>query len=57
MENFKLPIGVLSESALEARKKYNRMAREFHARKTSMNDIMFRMFFIACCAQVIPICS
>jgi hypothetical protein len=31
-----LPIGALSESALEARNKYNRGAREHHARKTSM---------------------
>jgi len=38
IEEFELPIGALSESALEARNKINRGAREHHARKTSMRD-------------------
>ncbi len=38
IEQFELPIGALSESALEARNKFNRGAREHHARKTSMKD-------------------
>jgi hypothetical protein len=38
IDHFELPIGALSESALEARNKCNRGAREFHARKTSMKD-------------------
>ena len=38
INQFELPIGALSESALEARNKYTRGAREFHARKTSMQD-------------------
>jgi hypothetical protein len=38
INHFELPVGALSESALEARNKYNRSAREHHARKTSMRD-------------------
>jgi len=44
IEEFELPIGALSESALEARNKINRGAREHHARKTSMKDNVADIF-------------
>jgi hypothetical protein len=51
IENFELPIGALSESALEARNKYNRKAREFHARKTSMKDNVQDVFHHLLCTS------
>jgi len=36
ISRFELPIGALSESALESRNKDNRGAREHHSRKTLM---------------------
>jgi len=38
IDNFELPIEALSESALEARNKYNIGPREHHSRKTSLKD-------------------
>ncbi len=44
---FKMPIGALSESALEARNKYNRRAREFLCnRKASMKDNVNDIFYV-----------
>jgi hypothetical protein len=51
IENFDLPIGALSESALESRNKYNRGAREFHARKTSMKDNVQDIFHHLLCTS------
>jgi hypothetical protein len=51
IENFDLPIGALSESALEARIKYNRRAREHHARKTSMKDNVHDAFNYLMCTS------
>ena len=48
---FEMPIGALSESALEARNKYNRRAREFHARKTSMKDNVHDVFNYLLCTS------
>jgi hypothetical protein len=44
INRFELPIGALSESALEARNKDNRGARRSHARKTSMKDNVHDIF-------------
>jgi hypothetical protein len=41
INRFELPIGALSESALEARNKDDRGAREHHAKKISMKDNVF----------------
>ena len=51
IENLRLPIGALSESALEARNKYNRGAREHHARKTSMKDNVQDVFHHLMCTS------
>ena len=51
IDHFELPIGALSESALEARNKYNRRAREFHARKTSMKDNVHDIFNYLLCTS------
>ena len=51
IKNFELPIGALSESALEARNKYNRGAREHHARKTSMKDNVQDVFHYLLCTS------
>jgi hypothetical protein len=51
IEHFDLPIGALSESALEARNKYNRRAREHHARKTSMADNVMDVFHYLLCTS------
>ena len=51
IDHFELPIGALSESALEARNKYNRGAREFHARKTSMKDNVQDVFHHLMCTS------
>jgi hypothetical protein len=51
IEEFELPIGALSESALEARNKYNRSAREHHARKTSMKDNVHDVFNYLLCTS------
>jgi hypothetical protein len=44
INRFELPIGALSESALESRNKDNRGAREHHSRKTSMKDCVHDVF-------------
>ena len=44
IDRFELPIGALSESALEARNKDNRGAREHHARKISMKANVHDVF-------------
>jgi len=51
INHFEMPIGALSESALEARNKYNRRAREFHARKTSMKDNVHDIFNYLLCTS------
>ncbi len=48
---FEMPIRTLSESALEARNKYNRRAREFHARKTSMKDNVHDVYNYLLCTS------
>jgi hypothetical protein len=49
IDHFDLPIGALSESGLEARNKFNRGAREHHARKTSMPDNVKDVFHHLLC--------
>jgi hypothetical protein len=51
IEHFALPIGALSESGLEARNKFNRGAREHHARKTSMPDNVKDVFHHLLCTS------
>jgi hypothetical protein len=51
IDHFDLPVGALSESALEARNKYNRSAREHHARKTSMPDNVMDVFHYLLCTS------
>jgi hypothetical protein len=51
IDHFELPPGALSESALEARNKYNRGAREHHARKTSMPDNVKDVFHHLLCTS------
>ena len=51
INHFEMPIGALSESGLEARNKYNRRAREFHARKTSMKDNVHDIFNYLLCTS------
>jgi hypothetical protein len=51
IDHFDLPIGALSESGLEARNKFNRGAREHHARKTSMPDNVKDVFHHLLCTS------